>query len=99
MLDLFPRQMQRAPRYEWRHERRQSSVMPPAFADSRKGRFAEAHFEFMAEHKANNEFLAIRLCALAAGHRGGEDVGGMRRILLPIDVVVVHAADHQRIRE
>ncbi len=35
--------------------------------------------------------------ALAAGQRRGDDVRGVRRVLLPVDVVVVHHPDHQRV--
>src|SRR5579864_4860959 len=74
-------------------------MMPPALANPGKGRFAEPHLEFMAQHKSDNEFLAARLGAFAPCYRSGENVGRVRGILLPVDVVVVHATDHQRISQ
>src|SRR5581483_3449455 len=72
-------------------------MMPTTLANARKCRFAKAHFEFMPEHDSDNQFLTLVVCALAAGQRRGKDIRGMRWILLPINVVVIHAADHQRI--
>src|SRR5208337_232785 len=51
----------------------------------------------MAQNQTDNQFLAVALGALAAGQRRRKNVGGMRRILFPVDVVVIHAADHQGI--
>ena len=99
MLNLFPTQMQRASRHDRRDERRQRRMMPAALANARKRRLAQAHFEFVAQHKSNNQFLAIALGALTTRHRRRKDIGRMRRILLPVNVVVIHAADHQRIRQ
>ena len=71
--------------------------MPAAFANAGKGRLAEAHLEFMPQDEPDDQFLATALRALAAGQRRGKNIGGMRRVLLPVNVVVVHAADHQSI--
>src|SRR5438309_2659183 len=72
-------------------------MMPATLANARKGGLAEPHFELVSQHEADHEFLAARLRALATGHRCGKYVRRMRRVLLPIDVVVVHATNHQRI--
>ena len=97
VLDLFPGQMQRAPGDDRRNERSQGRVMPAAFANSGKRRLAEAHLELVSENESDDEFLAITPGALASGQGRGKNVGRMRRVLLPVDVVVVHAADHQRV--
>ena len=73
--------------------------MPPALANTGKSRFAQPHLEFMAEHDADDQLAAIASRTLAGRDCSRKNVGGMRRILLPVDVVVVHAADHQRIGE
>src|SRR5579862_5517080 len=73
--------------------------MPAALANPGERGLAEAHFEFVAKNKADDEFAAVALRALAAGQSDRENVGRMRRILLPVDVVVIHAADHQRVGE
>src|SRR5438445_10391138 len=72
-------------------------MMPAALANAREGGLAEPHFELVSQHEADDEFLAARLRALATGHRCGKYVRRMRLVLLPIDVVVVHATNHQRI--
>src|SRR5579871_6274110 len=73
--------------------------MPATLANTGERGLAEAHFEFVAENQTNNDFAAVAFRALAAGQSGRENVGRMRRILLPVDVVVIHAADHQRVGE
>src|SRR5581483_7711365 len=74
-------------------------MMPAALADARKRGLAEALLEFVSEHQADNQFASIASGPLTRGYRSGEDVRRMRRVLLPINVVVVHAADHQRVRQ
>ncbi len=93
------REVQRASGDERGDECGQCGVMPAAFADAGEGGFAETHFELVSEDEADDEFLAVALGAFASGHGGGEDVGWMRWILLPVDVVVVHAADHEGVGE
>src|SRR5581483_12409245 len=73
--------------------------MPAALADSREGGLAQAHLELMSQHQADNEFLAIAPRALATSYGRRKDVRRMRWVLLPKNVVVVHAPDHQRIRQ
>ena len=72
-------------------------MMPAALANAGEGRFAQPHLELVAEHQADDQLAAIAAGALAGGHRRGENVGRMRGVLLPVDVVVIHAADHQRV--
>ena len=74
-------------------------MMPAAFADPWERHLAEPTLEFMSEHQANDEFTAIRTAAFASSNRGRENVRRVRRVLLPVDVVVILAADHQRIRQ
>src|SRR5215467_4738810 len=74
-------------------------MVPAALANSGEGRFAQAHFEFMAENHPHDQFLPVAASALAGGHRRWKYVGWMGWVLLPVNIVVVHAADHQRIRQ
>src|SRR5579872_1630038 len=99
VLNLFPCEVKGASGYQRRNECRESGVVPAAFANARESGLAEPHFEFVSQDNTHYEFVATRACAFAAGNRGGKNVGWMRRILLPINIVVIHAADHQRIRE
>src|SRR4029079_11740085 len=71
--------------------------MPAAFSNAGKRRLAEAHLELVSQDQADNQLLATALRALAAAERRAKNVGWMRRVLLPVNVVVVHAADHQAI--
>src|SRR6185437_4565119 len=71
--------------------------MPAAFANAGKRRLAEAHLELVSQDQADNQLLAIALGAFATRQRCRKDVGWMRWVLLPVNVVVVHAADHQAI--
>ncbi len=97
VLNLLPSEMQDAARDDGRDERRQRGVMPAAFANARESRLAEAHLEFMSQDEPDDQLLAIAFRALAAGQRRRKNVRRMRRVLLPVNVVVVHAADHQSI--
>ena len=99
VLNLLPTQSQRAPGDDRRRKRRERCMMPAALANPWERRFAQPHLELMPEHEPDNQLLAVALGALAAGHRGRENIRRMRRILLPINVVVIHAADHERIRQ
>ena len=92
-----PVEVQHACSNDGRDERGQRGMMPAALANARECRFAEPHLEFVAEHQADDQFAAVAAGALAAGHRRRKDVRRMRRVLLPVNVVVVHAADHQRV--
>jgi hypothetical protein len=95
VLDLRRGQLEHASRDEGRHEGGQGRVMPSPLADSGVGRLAEAHLELVAQRDAQEEVAAGAGVVLGGGHRGGDDVRGMGRILLPVDVVVVHDPDHQ----
>ena len=99
VLDLLPTQMQRAPRNDGRDESRQRGVMPATLPDAGKGGFAKPHLKLVTQHQAHHQLAPITLRALAAGQSGREEVRGMRRVLFPVNVVVVHHADHERVGE
>ena len=97
MLQLCCVKVQHAAGYNRRHKSRQRSMVPSAFANAGEGGFAQPHLEFVAEHQADDQLASIAARALAAGDCGGKNVGWVRGVLLPVDVVVVHAADHQSV--
>src|SRR5208337_1199324 len=99
MLNLFPTKVESACCHDWRDEGGECRMVPAAFADSRKRRLAQAHFELVTKHKSYDQFFTIAFRAFTTCHRGRKNVGGMRRVLLPVDIVVIHAADLQRIGE
>src|SRR5438105_14301024 len=51
----------------------------------------------MTQRQADDQFLAITSFAFAAGDGGGKNVRRVGWVLFPVNVVVIHAADHQRI--
>ena len=51
----------------------------------------------MSESESHDQFAAVAPGALGTSNRRRENVGRMRRVLFPIGVVVVHAANHQRV--
>src|SRR5260370_23944744 len=71
--------------------------MPATLANPGEGGFAKTHFELVAENKTNDEFFAAAAAPFATRDRCGKNVRRVRRILLPVDVVVIHTADHEGI--
>src|SRR5579862_4675865 len=71
--------------------------MPATLPDSREGRLAKAHLKFVPEDDADDEFFAAAAGAFATRDCSGKNVRRVRRILLPVDVVVIHAADHESV--
>src|SRR5579862_5831541 len=73
--------------------------MPATLADARKSHFTETHLELVSEHQSDDQLTSITARPLAGCDCGRKNVGGVAGVLLPVDVVVVHAADHQSIGE
>ena len=69
--------------------------MPPAFAYPGKGRFAKAHLEFVPQNQPDDQFAAVAPGSFTTRQCRRENVGRMRWILLPVNIVVIHAPDHQ----
>src|SRR5579871_6995137 len=88
VLDLLPGEMQRPTGDDRRNECGECGMVPSALANAGKSRFAEPHLELVAEHEPDNEFFAPAAGTLAASNCCRENIRWMRRILLPIDVVV-----------
>src|SRR5580704_10445513 len=97
VLDLLPPEMHGAARDNGRDKRSQRSVMPAALTNPWECSLAETHLELMPENEADDQLFAITLRALAASQRRGKNVRRMRRVLLPVNVVVIHATDHQSV--
>src|SRR5437879_1685244 len=94
MLNFLPIEMQRAPSHKGGNECRQCGMVPTALANAWKRRFAETHFKFVTEHESDDKFPAVRPGTLAASNGSRKNIRGMRWILLPVNIVVVHATDH-----
>ena len=89
--------MQRPSGHKRGYESGQRRMMPATLANPRECRFAESHLKFVPKDQSYDQFAAIAFCAFTAGERRGKDVRWMRWILLPINIVVIHTADHQRV--
>ena len=97
MLNLLPRQIQHPARDDRRHERGERGVVPAALPDSRERRLAQAHLELVPQHDPHDQLPTVLVRTLCARHGCRDDVRRVGRILLPVDVVVVHHPDHQRV--
>jgi hypothetical protein len=97
MLNLIGCELQHPAGDDGRDERGQRRMMPAALADAGECGFTQPHLELMTEHDADDQLATIAAHQLGTCQRRGNDVRWMRRVLLPVDVVVIHHADHQRI--
>ena len=70
-------------------------MVPAALADSGKGGLAKPHLELVGQDDGDDQVFAVPCGALTASDGGRDDVGGVARVLLPVDIVVVHDSDHQ----
>ncbi len=96
---LRRREIQHPTRRDRRRERAQGSVMPAVFADARPAHFAKTHLDFVGDDGGENQILAAQAFAFAQRQRRGDEIARMARIGLPIDVVVIHGADHVAIQK
>ena len=68
--------------------------MPAVFAHARPPDFAKAHFDFVGDDRGENQIFAAQTFAFTERQRRSDEIARMTRIGLPIDVVVIHRADH-----
>ena len=85
------------------HQRRgvggEGGVVPAALPDPGDGELAEAHLDLVGQHDPEDEVAPGEALPLAEGARGRDDVARVRRVGLPVDVVVVHRPDHEGVQE
>src|SRR5207237_6174925 len=84
---------------DWRRERAQRRVMPAVFAHTWPTDFAEAHFNFVGDDGAENQLLAAQTFAFTERQRRSDEIAGMTWIRFPINVVVIHRADHVSVQK
>ena len=77
----------------------QGGVMPADLADAGGGGQAPAHLQFVGDEDADDDLPPIPMCDFAGGQRGGDDVGGVGGVLLPVDVVVVQRPHQERVHQ
>ncbi len=97
VLDLLPGQPKHPTGDDGSDEGGQRGVVPAALADSREGCFAQAHLELMPQNDTDDQILPAPTLTLTAGECRWDDIGWVGRILLPVDIVVVHHPDHEGI--
>ena len=68
--------------------------MPAVLAHAGPADFTEPHLDFVGDDCGQNQILSAQPFALAEGQRRGDQIARMTRVRLPIDVVVIHRADH-----
>ncbi len=73
--------------------------MPAELTHTREADLAQALLDLVGEGNAEKEVASRSAGPFGGSHRRRNDVGRVGGILLPVDVVVVHHADHQRIQQ
>ena len=96
---LLPRKIQHATRRDRRRERAQSGVMPAVFTHTRPSHFAKTHFNFVSDDRGENQIFATEAFAFTECQRRSDEIARMTWIGFPIDVVVIHRADHVAIQK
>ena len=91
---LRRREIQHPTGRDRRRERTQCGVMPAVFAHAGPAHFAKTHLNFVGNDRCENQILAAETFALAQRQRRRDEIAGMTWIGLPIDVVVIHGANH-----
>ncbi len=82
-----------------RGNRHQRGVMPAALADARPGDVAQPLREVPAHDQRRQQLAAVQAPELGEDERAGRQVGRVRGVLLPIDVVVIQRPGHQRVEQ
>jgi len=97
--ELVQGEAEHPPRDKGASELGQASVMPPHLTDPGVGSEAEPHLELVGEDNPHEEVLPSEAAHLSRGQRGGDEVRGVRRVLLPVDVVVVEGPNEEGVHE
>src|SRR5438876_11724218 len=74
-------------------------MMPAVFTHARSSDFTETHFNFVRDDRAENQIFAAQSFAFTQCERRSDEIAWMTRIGFPIDVVVIHRADHVPIQK
>ena len=73
--------------------------MPADLADAGERDLAQTLLELVGEGDADEEIAPGTAGLFRRRHRRRDEVRGMRGILLPIDVVVIHDPNHQGVEQ
>src|SRR5215471_1695267 len=73
--------------------------MPTVFPHARPSDFTQAHLDLVCNDRGENQVLAAQTFGLAECQRCGDEVAWVTWISFPINVIVIHRADHVAIYE
>ena len=73
--------------------------MPAVFSHARTPDFAKPHLNFVGDDRSENQIFAAQSFAFAECQRRRNEIARVTRVGLPIDVVVIHRANHVAIHE
>ena len=99
MLNLLPRQPHCVAGYDGRNKSSQCGMVPSALTNTWNRRLTQAHLELVTENDSGDQLLSAQSRAFSDRHGSRNNIGRMRGVLLPVDIIVVHHPDHQRIGE
>ena len=84
---------------DWRSERAQGGMMPAVLAHARPSDFAKAHFDFVGDDSRENQIFAAQSFAFTERERRGDEIARVTRVRFPINVVVIHRANHVAVQK
>ncbi len=99
VLDLIGVQPEHAAGRDRRGDRGQGGVVPADLANAREGDLAQALLELVGQRGTEDQIAARASGPFGGCHGRRDDVGGVGRVLLPVDVVVVHDPDHEGVEQ
>ena len=82
-----------------RCKRAERCVMPTVFANAWQSKFTKSHFDFVCDDRRENKFSPAESVCLAQCKWRSDEITWMAGVGLPIDVVVIHRADHVSVEE
>ena len=84
---------------DWCCKRGERCVMPTVLANTRETELAQTHFDFIRNRGSEQQVFAAEPEHFSKRERSRDDVAWMAWIRLPIDVVVIHRANHVIVQE
>ncbi len=77
----------------------QGGVVPADLAHAGVGDLAQTLLELVGEGDADQQIASGTAGTLGRRHRRRDQIGGVRRVLFPVNVVVIHHPDHQGVEK
>ena len=73
--------------------------MPAVLAHTGSPDFAKAHFNFVGDDRRQNQIFAAESFAFTERERRGDEIARVTRVRFPINVVVIHRANHVAVQK